>query len=219
MAGSISTSLQRMQSEQLMEHHRYLISRYADDCRSGLDVGCGSGLLISGIRDMIPMKGIDIDPDQVRKANNPDVIQGDGMKLPFGDRSFDLVVCSFYMMWVGDMDHAIREALRVARKKVIILSEPIWSRSILDPPELDSIVKAGIEKIRNEGGDPDGGLSVLYSLKSMGLDHRFGTIPMDTSPSEVMASVAVESEWADTELPVPEPVLFQVPFIWAVISR
>jgi len=220
MSGDQPLQVQELQHEQLKEYWRYLFARYAADCRTGLDVGCGSGLWIDYISDSIEMKGIDIHPDQVKKARSSgiDVVTGDGNMLPFKDNSFDLVTCSFYLMWVKDVKRAMKEMMRVARKKVLILAEPIWSRTLVEPPELKGVLDASILDIQKRGGDPDGGSMMLNTMTQLGLEFRYGTIPLDTTIDDVRRYVDNEIMIHGEGQSVPEPILFNVPFIWALVN-
>jgi SAM-dependent methyltransferase len=53
--------------------------------------------------------------------------QADAMRLPFGDASFDLVVCQFGVMFFPDKVHAFGEARRVLRPGGTLLFN-VWDR-------------------------------------------------------------------------------------------
>ena len=53
-------------------------------------------------------------------------VVADACKLPFLDRSFDTVVCAEVLEHIRPMGEALSEAIRVAKKKIII-SYPISS--------------------------------------------------------------------------------------------
>lgn len=220
MAGSQSLEVQERQISWMADHHRYLLDRFGQGCKRSLEVGCGAGLVMEALSDMIYIRGVDIDPDQVllAKTRGLDAIRADGISLPFPDSSFDLVVSSFYLMWVKDKGQALKEMIRVASRKVIILAEPIWSMTIMDPSELEDLHSRSMNKIRDEGGDPDSGLEVLNLTRSFGLNHRYGTVPMDTSPEETLYNLQAEADLNGMILDVPEPILFNVPFIWVAIN-
>ncbi|RLF69224.1 MAG: hypothetical protein DRN57_01420 [Thermoplasmata archaeon] len=221
MAGVQRASLQRRQVGSLIEHHRYLISRYAQGCRTALDVGCGRGYVMENLKDLLDMKGMDIDRNEVRNAGmrGLDVVSGSGLELPFDDSSFDIVMCSFYLMWVDDIERALREMVRVSSGKVIILSEPVWSRAFIIPKDMNDIIEASISNIIEEGGCPDSAIEMLRIVRGLGLDHRFGTVPMDTSPKEMVEHTEFWMESVGMERSVTDaPVIFHVPFIWAVID-
>lgn len=220
MPGSQPINVQERQASWMADHHRYLVDRFASDCRTCLDVGCGAGMVMETLSDMLQIKGVDMDPDQVQIAVNHglNVNTGNGNALPYPDSTFDLVICSFYLMWVKDKSKALKEMMRVSSGKIIILAEPIWSMTMKDPRELEDLILLSMDKIRNGGGDPDAGLEVLNLVRRMGIEHRYGTIPMDTSPGETLMNVQAEAEINGLTLDVPEPILFNVPFIWVVMD-
>ncbi|MGA1847814.1 MAG: class I SAM-dependent methyltransferase [Thermoplasmatota archaeon] len=223
MAGVQSTEIQRAQSEWFREWQRYILRTYCNDCASGLDVGCGSGAVMENLSDMFDLEGLDLDPSEVEKARAKglEVSVGDAMKLPFGDRSFDLVYSSFLFIWNPDITGLLKEMIRVAGKKVVILGEPIWNRSIVHPPEMHSLIETERDMIRRDGGDPEAGLDVLDVISGMGLKHRFGLIPVDTSPEEMRRWVSIEREYASQHGAPQEDLpltIFYIPIVWAVID-
>jgi SAM-dependent methyltransferase len=215
--------IQKAQAGWFREWQRYLLGTYCNDCSTALDVGCGSGAVMENLSDMYSIKGIDLDPSEIGKARDRDldVIVADGLELPFDDRTFDLVYSSFLFIWNQDLPGLLKEMLRVARKKVVILGEPVWNRSIVHPPEMASLIELERDIIRRDGGNPEVGLDVLDLISGMGLRHRFGLIPIDTTPEEMRRCVSMEREFAAKQgLPVDDlPLtLFYIPIIWAVID-
>jgi SAM-dependent methyltransferase len=175
---------------------------------------------MSYLNDILDIKGMDIDPDQVAssRSRGNDTSVGDGLMIPFEDDSFDLVLSSFYLMWVGDVKRAVSEMIRIARKRVLILSEPIWNMTIIEPKELMDIRDRSIAKISRDGGDPDSGITTLNTLTQLRCKFRYGTIPLDTTMDDVRISIDDEIAIHGEGTGVPEPILFHVPFIWACID-
>ena len=92
---------------------------------SVLDVGCGEGYVLDelaarGIRDV---HGVDI--VDIRRNKDYPFRLYDGVKLPFLDRTFDLVVLSFVLHHVPNERKValLEEALRVSRAKVVIIED------------------------------------------------------------------------------------------------
>ncbi len=92
-----------------------------------LDVGIGDampwkGYGVNGIHNIkteVPkynVVGLDIDGID----NGFPLIRGDACNLPFKDKEFDIVVLSQILEHVTCPDKAIREALRIAKKRVLI---------------------------------------------------------------------------------------------------
>ena len=67
-----------------------------------LDCGCGTGAILASLHEKYPDKhftGIDITPKMIEVAESRgigsvDFVVGDCENLPFGDNSFDVVICS-----------------------------------------------------------------------------------------------------------------------------
>jgi len=91
-----------------------------------LDVGCGTGAILQRLGSPQKNVGVDLAEEAVsfchrRGINN--VQQGDICALPFGDASFDAVICSsvLYHQWVSDVAAAVREMRRVLRRGGLLL--------------------------------------------------------------------------------------------------
>ncbi len=92
-----------------------------------LDVGCGTGYFTRSLARRLdgPVSGIDIDPAWVAYAAQRDDLDidwlvGDARALPFGDKSFDLAVSITAVCFIDDQRQAVREMLRVARRRVAL---------------------------------------------------------------------------------------------------
>ncbi len=93
-----------------------------------LDVGCGSGYYRTVFEHLVPggvdYQGIDYSPAMIALARQQDP-QGnfavaDATKLPYPNKSFDIVFNGVSLMHILDFRDAIREAARVARRYVIL---------------------------------------------------------------------------------------------------
>lgn len=90
-----------------------------------LDVGCGTGDLAIEFSRLGPVTGCDFSCPMLeigrRKArdaaplNRVDLLAGDGLKIPFRDASFDVVVSAFVLRNLSDLDNGLREMRRVLR--------------------------------------------------------------------------------------------------------
>jgi len=150
-----------------------------------LDVGCGAGFVT---RDMALLSngqvvGIDGSKDLLSVAasvlktfSNVRLVAGDGLKLPFEDKCFDVVTCNLFLMWVDDPFLAVSEMARVTKKGGVVLAslEPDYGGKIHWPE--DDVVDPlfGGEAIRRKGGDPFIGRKLRMFFASAGLKTRIG---------------------------------------------
>jgi len=103
---------------------KYLQPRQGE---SLLDVGCGTGYFTRSFAAAIngPVMGVDIDPERVayargRDASGATYYIADARDLPYADRSFDLVTSITALCFIAEEQTAIREILRVARRRFAI---------------------------------------------------------------------------------------------------
>lgn len=111
--------------ELLDELEANFVRRYATG-RDVLEVGCGTGLVLSRIaRFARSAKGIDLSPGMLERAKERglDVTVGSATELPFENNSFD-VTCSFKVLaHIPDLPRALSEMARVTRPGGMILAE------------------------------------------------------------------------------------------------
>jgi ubiquinone/menaquinone biosynthesis C-methylase UbiE len=127
------------------------------------------------------MVGLDLDPAMIQFAAGlvPDVewIVGDAHNLPLADGSFDLVLCSFLLLWVAKPEVVVREMSRVVREGGVVLAttEPDYGGRI-DYPEEIKLGPLMEESLRRDGAIPRIGrrLKALFSLA--GLEAQSGII-------------------------------------------
>ena len=143
---------------------------------TALDVcGRGPGLVMELLSPFLDVMGLDIDQEMVRqvRAKGMEAVLGDAQDLPFKDDSFDLVYCSFTMMWLPDQQKAVQEMARVARQCVVCLAEPDYGRRICSPPEVSRLDKGLIRSLRAEGADPFTGRRLDRLMRKVGLEVDF----------------------------------------------
>lgn len=100
----------------------------------GLDVGCGRGEIISQIHRRCPrvnIHGIDV----VKRENTVvDVLEFDGKKIPFEDKSHDFTMLVDVLHHVDEPLVLLKECVRVTRKFIIIkdhICNSGWDRARL----------------------------------------------------------------------------------------
>ena len=106
-----------------------------------LDVGCGPGLVMEELGPLFNMQGLDRDKGMVEKCRNKGLtaFHGDAEGMPFEDGSFDVVYCSFLLLWVKEPMLVVKEMMRVSRQWVVCLAEPdIGGGSTIPAPSLGS---------------------------------------------------------------------------------
>ena len=93
-----------------------------------LDVGCGKGFMLHDLAQAVPgitVKGVDISEYAIANAiedMRPFVQVADARKLPFPDKSFDVVISinTIHNLERSDLAQSLREINRVSRKHSFI---------------------------------------------------------------------------------------------------
>ena len=96
--------------------------------KSFLDVGCGKGFMLYDLKSKIKglkLKGLDISKYAIKNSKKEiklNLIVGNAKKLPFKDKSFDIVVSinTVHNLKKNDCAKAIQEIQRVSRKYCFI---------------------------------------------------------------------------------------------------
>lgn len=97
--------------------------------KSILDIGCASGWMTAKIAETlywIPVTGVDVSPEMINYAEikHPGInfICADAHKLPFGNETFDLIICTEVLEHVSDPLRVLLEIRRCLcpKGKVII---------------------------------------------------------------------------------------------------
>jgi len=107
-------------------HHTVsLIEPHLTDCRSVLDVGCGSGYVARALEERFAGEVWTVDIGDFRRAPTARFSVFDGIRLPFEDQRFDLVIFSFVLHHVPDVFKPLllAEARRVARRSIFVLED------------------------------------------------------------------------------------------------
>jgi len=96
-----------------------------DQGTTGLDVGCGTGMLMELLSHDYVMHGCDPSPEALafcRERRLSRLVQGSAKQLPYGDGSFDFVTCSDVLEHIQDDTGAVREIQRVLRSGGYLLA-------------------------------------------------------------------------------------------------
>jgi ubiquinone/menaquinone biosynthesis C-methylase UbiE len=204
VVGKGVTSVEQLQRQLdwLRESWTWLLrTRVLDDRRpavrpNALDVGCGPGLVMDLISSDFNVVGLDVDRETVMRGRERglNVLQGDASSLPFEDGSFDLVYCSFTLMWVSEPQAMLEEMARVSRKHVICLAEPDYGGRICVPEEVASLDRYLVGSLIDEGADPFVGRKMGGMMSAAGLKVEMGVHSGLWSPEQLMKQA--EAEWA-----------------------
>jgi ubiquinone/menaquinone biosynthesis C-methylase UbiE len=119
-AGCYDFFMDRIDQAGAAEHRRRLVEEAGGEV---LEIGAGTGKNLPLYK--VAERVVALDPDPATRARAHDaalearvpveVMEGDGMALPFPEASFDTVVFSLVLCTVPDVERALSEARRVLR--------------------------------------------------------------------------------------------------------
>jgi ubiquinone/menaquinone biosynthesis C-methylase UbiE len=139
----------------------YIFERIGlSSAQSVLEVGCGTGAILSELPRRPTIHGLDIDRVALTECriNAPDalLIQGNALEFPYLDRSFDIVYSHFLLLWVNDPLLALQEMKRVTRSGgyVIAFAEPDYLHRLDEPRELIALGEWQTQALIRQGADP-----------------------------------------------------------------
>jgi len=130
-----------------------------DEASRALEVGCGTGAILSGLPGRIPLYGLDLNPAALAEcrihAPAASLTRGDALALPYSNGSFDIVYCHFLLLWARNPLQALLEMKRVTRLggHILAFAEPDYSRRIDKPDELVQLGKWQTESLIQQGAD------------------------------------------------------------------
>ena len=162
-----------------------------------LEVGCGTGAILSGLTSPASLHGLDLDPAALNECriHTPTVsaIRADAHHLPYPDKSFDIAYCHFLLLWVDDPLQVVREMARVSRA-VLALAEPDYSQRVDEPATLKPLGAWQTESLRRQGADPSFGAMLAETF------HQAGIKLIETGPIQgqvvIRSAQDWENEWA-----------------------
>jgi len=173
-----------------------------------LEVGCGTGAILSGLPKSKLIHGLDIDPISLAlcKEHIPfaNLTRGNALYLPYADNAFDVVYCHFLLLWVDDPLQALLEMKRVTKQDgyIIAFAEPDYEHRIDQPDELIPLGKWQTAALRRQGADPSLGTRLAESFFQAGIK-----LIETGSIQSVMNDPSIEEqadEWAVIEADIQE---------------
>lgn len=162
-----------------------------------LEVGCGTGAVLSEVSKVPWRHGLDIDRTALIEASlhapGTFLVHGNALALPYPDHFFDIVYCHFLLLWVQDPLRALQEMKRVTRKNgsVIAFAEPNYLARLDEPQELIPLGRWQTDSLRRQGADPGLGARLAELFFEAGIG------PLETG---IMESGADESSPQDWEI-------------------
>ena len=143
--------------------------------RRVLEVGCGTGAILSDLHTPATVHGFDLEPACLVEArlHAPQVTLacGDALALPFVADVFDITFCHFLLLWVQDPLKALREMKRVTRPggSILALAEPDYHNRVDKPDVLAPLGHWQVESLRRQGADPGLGKRLAQLFRQAGI--------------------------------------------------
>jgi SAM-dependent methyltransferase len=150
--------------------------------RRVLEVGCGTGAILSGLSTPATVHGLDMEHARLEEARrhvpSVELACGDALSLPYAAGTFDITFCHFLLLWVRQPLLALSEMKRVTRPggAVLALAEPDYPSRIDKPDALTPLGRWQTESLKHQGADPGVGkrLADLFG--------EAGIMPIETGP-------------------------------------
>ena len=168
-----------------------------------LEVGCGTGAILSELPAHLSLHGLDSDPAALAQcrvhAPAASLTRGEALRLPYAEGTFDIAYCHYLLLWVSDPRKALLEMKRVTKPggHLLALAEPDHTARVDKPDELARLGHLQTESLKRQGADPGFGARLAETLFQAGIEIiETGTIQSaanDPSPDEW------EMEWAVIE--------------------
>ena len=173
--------------------------------RRVLEVGCGTGAILSELDSPASLHGLDLDAgalvDARVHAPAATLVRGDALSLPYADFTFDITFCHFLLLWVRDPLTAVREMARVTRPNgfVLALAEPDHTARVDKPESLAPLGRWQTEALRRQGADVSVGAHLADTFARAGIEIvETGSIQR----AEEATVSGQEKEWAVIEADV-----------------
>ena len=164
-----------------------------------LEVGCGYGALLDGLRTdgYKHLTGLDLDFPALQSIPAPmDTLCADGLRMPFPPASFDACLCHFYLLWAHNPMHALQEMKRVVRPGgwLFALAEPDYGARLDEPAELAPLGELQTRALLRQGAHPFIGAHLAALFYSIGLT-RVECGKLSFTPKPGLFNAEAEDEW------------------------
>ena len=164
-----------------------------------LEIGCGTGVITSELRDKTDAKTVAIDIDERMIAEAKKNVQGveflvaDAADLSMNNKTFDLVISQYLFLWLSDPKVTLNEMVRVCKKRghVVALAEPDYG-GWLEYPEYE-LGASHIKSLEKEGADPYMGRKIQTLFEAAGLETKISIIAQIWNKQNLLNNI--EEEW------------------------
>ena len=126
-----------------------------------LDVGSGIGRFASAVGGRMQWVGLDQSPRQLADCPHRPILQGDAIRLPLADQSFDAVVLLWMLYHLDDPRLALTEARRVVRRGGLVAA---CAGNRNNDPEL---VPLGYPASTFDGEDAEGIVADVFGAENV----------------------------------------------------
>ena len=177
-----------------------------DPANKILDIGCGTGALLPDLQSLSPadIYGADVSIDHLRQASqlSPEssLLGSDVHNLPFADNTFDMILSHYFLMWIGNASHALKEMARVIKPNgyLVAFAEPDYGGRIDYPPEFINFREYQISGLIKAGADPLMGRKLPHLFHEIGL-HDIQCGAYDGRWESPLSKQDIDSEWVVLE--------------------
>jgi ubiquinone/menaquinone biosynthesis C-methylase UbiE len=167
-----------------------------------LDIGCGTGALLPDLQSLSPATifGADVSLKHLQQALQTSqeslLVGADVHHLPVAEAAFDMVLSHYFLMWIGDAAHAIRELCRVIKPGgyLVAFAEPDYGGRIDYPPEFIKLREYQITGLLNAGADPRMGRKLRSLFYEAELEEIHCGV-YDGRWEKTFSRKDIESEW------------------------
>ena len=167
-----------------------------------LDIGCGTGALLPDLQSLSPASifGADVSLEHLHQAHQispeSNLIGADVHYLPFTDAAFDMVLSHYFLMWIGDPSHAIKELCRMIKPGgyLVAFAEPDYGGRIDYPPEFINLREYQISGLLKAGADPRMGRKLPELFHAAELEQVHCGV-YDGRWEKTLSREDIESEW------------------------
>jgi SAM-dependent methyltransferase len=172
--------------------------------RRVLEVGCGSGAILSDLSTAAAVHGLDRDAMRLaeahRHAPQAKLACGNALWLPYAPGVFDITFCHFLLLWVGDPLKALREMKRVTRRggNILALAEPDYLARVDKPEALAALGRWQAESLRRQGANPGLGSRLPELFRQAGI-RLVETGSLHKDEEHLPGPAERELEWAVME--------------------